>query len=259
MKAIVIIPTYNERENIVKLIPRVLGLGLDLEILVVDDNSPDGTARLVEKLAQEFPKVHLLERQKKLGLGSAYIAGFKWALARDYEAVLEMDADFSHCPRYVQKFLNLIQNFDVIVGSRWMKGGKVINWALWRFFLSRLANIYTQWVMGPQVHDWTGGFTCYRRRFLESLDLDAVRSDGYGFQIEMKYLAVKNGFSLMEFPIQFANRTVGDSKISRHIVFEAFFLVWILRFKHLFAANKPKKKESSEIPEQIKEPTSLNV
>jgi len=231
VKVLVVIPTYNERENMERLLGRVLNVDPGIEVLVVDDNSPDGTGVLVETLAQSYPRIHLLKRESKQGLGPAYIAGFRWGLARHFEAFMEMDADLSHRPRYIPKFLSLIQSHDLVIGSRWVKGGGIANWPFSRVLLSRMASIYSRVILGIPVCDLTAGFICYRRSVLESLPLDQLHSDGYGFQIEMKYRSWLKGFRIVEFPIWFTDRKVGDSKISRRIVFEALKIVWLLRFQ----------------------------
>ncbi len=230
MKILIVIPTYNEKENIERLLGRLLNLRQDLEILVVDDNSPDGTGQLVESFTRKEPRIHLLKRATKQGIGPAYIAGFKWALARDYDFIMEMDADLSHRPRYLPQFFEAAKKYDVVAGSRWTRGGRIANWPFIRLVLSRSANIYSKWVLGTWVDDLTGGFTGYRRKVLETLDLDNIHSDGYCFQIEMKYRALKKNFSLVEIPILFTDRKAGDSKISRRIIFEALIMVWFLRF-----------------------------
>ncbi len=230
MKALVVIPTYNERDNILRLMGRILNIGPGLEVLVVDDNSPDGTGELVKEYAEKNGRIHLLQRAKKSGIGPAYIAGFKWALARDYDCMIEMDADLSHRPRYIPKFLDKIKEYDVVAGSRWVEGGGIANWSLGRVVLSQLANVYSKWVLKVPINDLTGGFTCWRRQVLEGINLDEIHSDGYSFQIEMKYRAHKKHFRLVEVPIWFTDRKAGQSKISRKIVFEALFLVWVLKF-----------------------------
>ena len=229
MKALVVIPTYNERENILGLLNRILNLNGILEILVADDNSPDGTGKLVENYAANNSRVHLLQRNSKNGIGPAYVAGFKWALERDYDAIVEMDADLSHRPRYLPKLISTLNNFDVAIGSRWVEGGGVFHWSVYRILLSRLANLYSQWVLDVPIRDLTGGFTAYRRTVLERIDLNKIHSDGYSFQIEMKYRALKEGFRLKEIPIRFTDRQAGQSKISRRIVLEALLIVWLLR------------------------------
>ncbi len=231
MKVLIIIPTYNEKDNIQKLLGRLINMRPDLEMLVVDDNSPDGTGKIVKEIAQKEPRVHLLERAEKNGIGPAYIAGFKWGLTHGYDILIEMDADLSHRPRYIPKFLELLQTHDVAAGSRWMKGGGIANWPMSRVLLSRWANVYTKLILGVPVHDMTGGYTAYRREVLESIDLDDVRSDGYCFQIEMKFRCLKRGFKVAETPIFFTDRRAGSSKISRRIVYEALFMVWYLKFR----------------------------
>lgn len=230
MKILVVIPTYNEKENIEKLLGRLLNVDPGIDALVVDDNSPDGTGELVEQLTRNYPRVHLLKRPGKQGLGPAYIAGFKWGLQRDYDAFMEMDADLSHRPRYVPTFLKEIQSHDMVIGSRWVRGGGIANWPLHRVILSRVASLYSRIILGIPVYDLTAGFICYRRQVLENLPLNELHSDGYSFQIEMKYRAWRRGFKLKEFPIWFTDRKAGDSKISRRIVLEALKIVWLLRF-----------------------------
>ena len=230
-RALVIIPTYNERENITRIIPAVLAQDERFEVLVVDDGSPDGTGDLVDGLAAENPRVHALHRSGKLGLGTAYVAGFRWALERDYRYIFEMDADFSHNPDRLPKFLEAIQNADVVLGSRYQNGQiNVVNWPISRLFLSYSANIYARHVTGLQVFDATGGFKCFRREVLEAIDLSDVRSNGYAFQIEMTFRAWKKGFRIMEIPIVFVDRTEGASKMSKRIVREAVWMVWRLRW-----------------------------
>ena len=238
MKILIIIPTYNEKDNIPILLGRLLNLRPDLEMLVVDDNSPDGTGKQVKKFTAENLRVHLLERAKKQGIGPAYLAGFKWGLERGYEILIEMDADLSHRPRYIPKFLELLKTHDLVAGSRWMPGGGIANWPFSRVLLSRIANIYSKWILGVRIDDLTGGYTAYRREVLEGIDLNDVRSDGYCFQIEMKYRAFKRGFKIVETPIQFTDRKAGNSKISRRIVYEALLKVWYLRYKGMTGGFK---------------------
>lgn len=233
MKSLIIIPTYNESGNIPKLLGRLLNVSPDIDMLVVDDNSPDGTGKMVEGFSHQYPRIHLLSRTQKEGIGPAYIAGFKWGLARGYDAFMEMDADLSHRPRYIPRFLEEIKTYDFVIGSRWIKGGGIANWPFGRVMLSRLASIYSRMILGVSVNDTTAGFICYRRAVLESLPLDDLHSDGYGFQIEMKYRAVRKGFSFKEIPIMFTDRKNGTSKISRTIVWEALWLVWKLRFSKI--------------------------
>lgn len=231
MEALVIVPTYNEKENIREIVRTVLGLGPLIEILVIDDASPDGTGAIVDELAAADPRVHVLHRPGKLGLGSAYITGFTWALERtDARFVFEMDADFSHDPQAIPQFLEAAKNADLVIGSRYLKGITVVNWPLGRLILSYGANRYTRFVTGLPLHDATGGFKCFRREVLERLPLDRIRSDGYSFQIEVNYIVWKQGFRIVEIPILFVDRRVGISKMSRKIVWEAAFMVWRIRF-----------------------------
>ena len=230
-RALVIVPTYNERENIRRLVDTVLRQDGRLEVLVVDDGSPDGTGQLVAELSAEEPRVHLLERAQKLGLGTAYIAGFRWALERDYRYVLEMDADFSHDPAHLPQFLSAIEDADVVVGSRYQQGRvTVINWPIGRLILSYSANLYARAVTGLPMWDTTAGFKCFRREVLEAIDFSRVRSNGYAFQIEMHFRAWKRNFRIVEIPIVFVDRTEGTSKMSPSIVREAIWMVWRLRW-----------------------------
>lgn len=230
MKIAVIIPTYNEIKNIDRLIEAVLVLDIDgLEIVVVDDNSPDGTAEKVREMKALDPRVHLLWRPKKMGLGTAYVAGFKYALERGAEYILEMDADFSHDPQVIPALLERAAKNHLVIGSRYLNGISIINWPLRRLMLSLLAGKYVRLVTGMKLSDPTGGFKCYRRETLEAIDLDRIRSNGYSFQIEMKYRAYKKGFSIEEIPIIFVDRRSGRSKMSKKIVREALFIVWKLR------------------------------
>jgi len=226
----IVIPTYNEHDNIAHIIPAVLAQDPSLEVLVVDDGSPDGTGAVVDGMAAADPRVHIVHRAGKLGLGTAYIAGFKWALARDYALVFEMDADFSHPLERIPAFLEAIKSADVVLGSRYLNGEvNVVNWPMGRLFLSYAANIYARGVTGLPVFDATGGFKCFRREVLEAIDLDDVRSNGYAFQIEMSFRAWKKGFRIVEIPIVFTDRTKGSSKMSKRIVREAVWMVWRLR------------------------------
>lgn len=230
-RALVIIPTYNERENITRIIDAVLAQDERLEVLVVDDGSPDGTGAIVGEMAARNPRVHALHRPQKMGLGTAYLAGFKWALSRGYDYVFEMDADFSHDPQHLPQFLEAIKTADVVLGSRYRDGKvTVVNWPMTRLLLSYFANIYARLVTGLQLADSTGGFKCFRRSVLEAIDLDAVRSNGYAFQIEMSFRAWKKGFRIVEIPIVFVDRTEGESKMSKKIVREAIWMVWRLRW-----------------------------
>lgn len=231
-RALVVIPTYNERENIARIIDAVLGQDPRLEMLVVDDGSPDGTATIVRAIMEQTPRVHILERPKKLGLGTAYLAGFAWALEQTYDYVFEMDADFSHDPAHLPQFLRAIQNADLVLGSRYLSGRvSVVNWPISRLLLSYFANVYARGVTGLPVWDSTGGFKCFRRAVLEAVDLSGVHSNGYAFQIEMSFRAWKKRFRIAEIPIVFVDRTEGSSKMSKAIVREAIWMVWWLRFK----------------------------
>ncbi len=223
-RALVCMPTYNERENIREIIPAVLAAA-PVDILIIDDNSPDGTGEIVAELATREPRLHLLKREAKEGLGPAYVAGFRWALERDYERIIEMDADFSHRPPYLVDMLHVLQTHDVAVGSRWVPGGGVENWGVHRRILSRGGSFYARTVLGVKVRDLTAGFVGWRREVLERLDLDSVAAKGYVFQVEMKYRALLGGFSVKEFPIIFPDRVAGTSKMSGKIVFEAMAAV----------------------------------
>jgi dolichol-phosphate mannosyltransferase len=230
-RALVIVPTYNERFNIARLIPAVLAQDPCLEILIVDDGSPDGTGAIVDAIAATNPRVHVIHRASKLGLGTAYIAGFGWALERKYDLVFEMDADFSHNPERLPEFLEAVKEADVVLGSRYQDGHvNVVNWPMSRLFLSYAANVYARAVTGLPIFDTTGGFKCFRRNVLESIDLTSVKSNGYAFQIEMSYRAWKRGFRLFEIPIIFVDRAEGVSKMSKKIVREAVWMVWRLRW-----------------------------
>jgi dolichol-phosphate mannosyltransferase len=230
-RALVIIPTYNERENISRMIDAVLSQDPAIDVLVVDDGSPDGTGAIVDERAARDDRVHILHREKKLGLGTAYLRGFQWALERTYEFVFEMDADFSHDPAHIPQFLESAREADLVLGSRYRDGRvTVVNWPIARLLLSYFANVYARAVTGLPVFDATGGYKCFRRRVLEAIDLNDVRSNGYAFQIEMRFRAWKNGFRIVEIPIVFVDRTEGVSKMSRRIVREAVWMVWRLRW-----------------------------
>ncbi|HTS20101.1 MAG TPA: polyprenol monophosphomannose synthase [Verrucomicrobiae bacterium] len=233
-RTLVIIPTYNEKDNIRSVIELVLAQAADIDLLVVDDNSPDGTGGIVSEIAKINPRVQLLSRAGKLGLGTAYIAGFKWGLSRGYGLLVEMDADFSHDPREIPNMQKAAGDADLILGSRYIYGVRVVNWPLSRLFLSRGASYYVRIITGLPVHDPTGGFKCFRRRVLETINLDAIRSNGYAFQIEMTYEAWVKGFRVKEIPITFTDRYAGQSKMSSQIVREALWMVWALAFKHGF-------------------------
>ncbi len=230
-RALVIVPTYNERENIPKLVPLVLAQDPCIDLLIIDDNSPDGTGALAEDIAQNDPRIHVIHRSGKLGLGTAYIAGFHAAIERGYDFVLEMDADFSHDPAHLPQFLSAARQYDVVLGSRYLDGRvTVVNWPITRLLLSYYANVYARVVTGLPVWDATGGFKCFRRQVLEAIPLDRVESEGYAFQIEMNFRAWRRGFHLGEIPIVFVDRTLGQSKMSRRIIREAVLKVWKLRW-----------------------------
>ena len=231
-KALVIVPTYNECENIARVAETVFGLERGFDLLVVDDNSPDGTAAIVKGLQNEYPgRLHLLERDKKNGLGGAYVAGFRWALERDYEYVFEMDADFSHDPRDLPRFLEAAKDGDLVLGSRYKDGRiNVVNWDWKRLVLSYGGNIYARFITGLPVSDATGGFKCFRRAALQALDLDRISASGYSFQIETTYKLWKKGFRIREIPIVFTDRVLGTSKMSGTIISEALFVLIKLRF-----------------------------
>jgi dolichol-phosphate mannosyltransferase len=233
MDKLVIVPTYNELENIEELLTRVLGLPYDLHILIVDDNSPDGTANVVKEWQKKTDRVHLLQRPGKMGLGSAYRDGFRYALANGAEYIFEMDADFSHDPDALGQFLENITDVDIVLGSRYLHGVTVVNWPLSRLILSYSANLYTRIVTGLPLMDATGGFKCFRRRALEGIKLDRVKSEGYSFQIEMSFRCWKRGFKIKEIPIIFVDRRAGVSKMSRKIIWEAAGMVWRMRFLDL--------------------------
>jgi len=230
-QVLVIIPTYNEATNLPQIVPVVLAQDPRVEVLVVDDNSPDGTGRLADDMAGANPRVHVLHRQAKEGLGRAYLAGFDWALQHSYQAVFEMDADFSHDPTFIPAFLSALDEADLVLGSRYATGVNVINWPISRLLLSLGANFYARVITGLPLTDCTGGFKCFRRQVLEAIDLGRVRSNGYAFQIEMSFRAWKKGFTLKEIPIVFHDRVEGHSKMSKRIVREAVWMVWWLRLR----------------------------
>lgn len=236
MKALIIIPTYNERENIESLLERIFAYVPSAEVLIVDDNSPDGTGAIADQAAARDPRVHVMHRAGKQGLGSAYVAGFRYALERDYEAIFEMDADFSHNPESLPVFLRELENADLVLGSRYLNGVTVVNWPIKRLILSYSANTYSRIITGMRVKDLTGGYKCFRRRVLEAIDWERVRSDGYAFQIEITFKAWRKGFRIREIPIVFVDRKAGESKMSRRIVYEAAWMVWRLRLLDLIGA-----------------------
>jgi dolichol-phosphate mannosyltransferase len=234
MKSLVVIPTYNESENLPRIVPEVLKQDAGFSVLVVDDGSPDGTGQLADELSKgSAGRVHVLHRPQKNGLGQAYLAGFRWALERDFDLVFEMDADFSHDPKYLPDFLAAAREADLILGSRYISGVNVVNWPMSRLLLSYYANVYSRLVTGLPLRDATGGFKCFHRRVLEAIDLDKVRSNGYSFQIEMSFRAFRKGFRIREIPIVFVDRQAGRSKMSKSIVREAIWMVWRLRLSAL--------------------------
>ncbi len=239
--AVVVIPTYNERENLPVVCQQVLQATQGrVHVLIVDDNSPDGTGILADELAAQHPQIHVLHREHKEGLGRAYVAGFKRALEMGYDRIAQMDADLSHSPADLPILIAHTEHADVTMGSRYVPGGDVADWARWRYYLSRYANIYVELVTGIPVIDATSGYRCYRREVLESIDLDTIRSNGYAFQIEMAYRAYRHGFHIQEIPIVFTERRAGRSKLSRKVIWEAIWLPWKLRFSkayHLSAST----------------------
>jgi dolichol-phosphate mannosyltransferase len=235
MRALVIVPTYNEADNVRELVPAVLSQGSEFELLFVDDNSTDGTGSLIDEMMADEPRLHCLHRPRKMGLGTAYVDGFRYGLREGYDFIFEMDADFSHDPNALPGFIQAAgeSGADLVLGSRYLNGVTVVNWPLSRLILSYGANVYTKLITWMPVKDATGGFKCFRRRVLEGLDLDKVHSDGYGFQIEMSFKAWRKGFKLKEIPITFTDRRVGVSKMNRRIIWEAMWLVWRLRLMAL--------------------------
>lgn len=232
-RVLVIIPTFNELENVKKIIPEVLKQNDGIDVLIVDDNSPDKTGDYVEELSKQNSRVKLIRREKKLGLGTAYIAGFKYALQDNYDYVFEMDADFSHDPNEIKNFLEAIKEADLVLGSRYINGVRVLNWPMRRLLLSYFASVYTRVITGLPVKDATGGFKCFRIDVLKAVDLDRIKSNGYSFQIEMTFKAYKKGFRIKEIPIVFVDRVKGKSKMSKKIVWEAVFMVWKLRLRSI--------------------------
>ena len=234
MTTLVISPTYNECKNVQSLIELILGKHPEFHLLIVDDSSPDGTANKVKELQADYSNLHLEERPTKDGLGTAYIYGFKWAIEREYDRIVQMDADLSHDPNDVPHLVNLLDEHDLIIGSRYVEGVSVVNWPIRRLMLSYGANLYSRVITGMPIKDSTGGFKAWRREVLEELDLNAVRSQGYSFQIEMNFRTWCKGFRIKEVPIIFVDRTIGESKMSKNIVYEAIFMVWRLRIWKYF-------------------------
>jgi dolichol-phosphate mannosyltransferase len=239
MNILVCIPTYNEKENIEHIIREILSQGSDIEVLIIDDNSPDGTAAIVECLMKNETRIHILKRPGKLGLGTAYVDGFTFGLTMPQVGYfMEMDADFSHDPKYISDFREAIKDHDLVIGSRYSNGISIANWPMSRLLLSYFASIYVRVITGMPIKDPTGGFKCFRREVLEWLDLKRVRSNGYGFQIEMNFYVWRGDFRIKEMPILFIDRRAGTSKMSKKIVYEAVFAVWKLFFKKLFGQDK---------------------
>jgi len=232
----IVVTTYKEKQNIERLISILLEAGPDVNVLIVDDNSPDRTADYVEAIAANNPRVRLIKRPGKMGLGTAYITGFKDALNHGAEIVIQMDADFSHDPRYIKEFREAIETSDVVIGSRYVRGVNVVNWPIDRLLLSYFANFYTRVITGLPIHDATSGFKCFRREVLESINLTEIISDGYCFQIEMTFRAWRKGFRIAEIPIVFVERHSGTSKMSKHIIWEAIWKVWWFRLKALLGS-----------------------
>jgi dolichol-phosphate mannosyltransferase len=242
MNFLICIPTFNEKENVEKIISAVLNCGDDIEVLVIDDNSPDGTAEIVENLKKDNSRIHLIRRPGKMGLGTAYIDGFTYGLTLPRIGYLmEMDADFSHDPDYLKDFREAIRENDLVIGSRYINGISIVNWPITRLLLSYFASIYVRYITGMPVKDPTSGFKCFRREVLEWLDLEKIKSNGYGFQIEMDFYVWRGGFRISEIPILFIDRRAGTSKMNKKIVFEAVFGVWKLFFKKLFRRDKLKR------------------
>ena len=236
-KALVLVPTYNELENVERLAKEIHRFVPKIHILFIDDGSPDGTAELVKNMMNKNGNIHILERPGKKGLGSAYVSGFKFALENGYEYIFQMDADFSHDPKELPNFLESIDDSDLVLGSRYITGVNVINWPLSRLLLSYFANIYTRIITGLPICDATGGFKCFRRSVLESINLNKIKSNGYAFQIEMTFKVWNNGFRVKEIPIIFVDRVYGESKLSKKIMWEAIFMVWKLRISRIFSKN----------------------
>ncbi|MBX5451247.1 MAG: polyprenol monophosphomannose synthase [Thermogemmatispora sp.] len=252
MKTLIIIPTYNEKENLRPLLREIFRYAPTTDVLIVDDHSPDGTGELAEELAREDARVHVMHRPGKLGLGTAYIAGFKYALEQGYDAAFEMDADFSHDPRYLPDFLRLIEEADLVIGSRYIKGGATPNWPFLRRLISGGGNIFARTLLALPVHDCTAGYRCYRREVLESIDLDSIRSRGYAFQVELVYRVWRQGFRIVETPIVFEDRRVGQSKMSKAIILEGFLFVLRTRFGRKPQLPPPVRREATLVGKAAK-------
>ena len=246
MKTLIIIPTYNEIDNLSPLLKEIFSYAPETDILIVDDNSPDGTGDLADEFHQQNARVLVLHRAGKLGLGTAYIEGFKYAIEHTYDAAFEMDADFSHDPRYLPDFLEAIGNADLVIGSRYIPGGDTPNWTILRRLISGGGNIFARFMLGIPVHDCTAGYRCYRRKVLESIDLDSIQSQGYAFQIELAYRVMQHGFKIVETPIVFMDRRVGKSKMSRRIVIEGFTYVIKARFSKQPKISNPTSEDSKQ-------------
>lgn len=250
MKTLIIIPTYNELENLRPLLKELFSYAPETDVLIVDDNSPDGTGTLADELHEQNPQVQVLHRAGKLGLGTAYIAGFKYAVAHNYDAAFEMDADFSHDPRYLPDFLKAIEDADLVIGSRYIPGGNTPNWSFMRRMISGCGNVFARFMLGIPVHDCTAGFRCYRREVLESIDLDTIQSQGYAFQVELAYRVMRQDFKIVETPIIFMDRRVGKSKMSRAIVLEAFIYVLRTKFGKKPPIHASAKSHSTPVSEE---------
>ncbi len=237
-KTLVIIPTYNEMDNIANIINAITDYYPEFNILVVDDNSPDGTWEYVENRGKKDTRIHLIRREGKMGLGTAYVAGFRYAIKKGYDYVVQMDADFSHDPKSIKDLIEQMDEMDVVIGSRYVAGVNVVNWPMSRLLLSYFANVYTRIITGLPISDATGGFKCFRIEVLKAIDLDFIRSNGYAFQIEMNFKAWKKGFKMKEIPIVFTDRVEGSSKMSKKIVHEAIFMVWKLRIRSFLGTLK---------------------
>jgi dolichol-phosphate mannosyltransferase len=238
MKILIIIPTYNESKTIEKIVHKIFSMNKDYDILIIDDGSPDGTRSIVENMQKDNTGLFLLNREKKSGIGTAYCAGFKWAIDNNYEKVIQIDADLSHNPNDIPILINSSSKYDLVIGSRYKKGINVVNWPLRRLFLSYFANVYSKIITGLPIKDSTGGFKCFNINVLKSIDLDNIKSSGYSFQIEMNFISWVKGFSINEIPIIFCDRTVGESKMSRKIIIEAIYMVPLLRLKKIFGLIK---------------------
>ena len=238
MNTLIISPTYNEKKNISSLIEIILSIDVNYHILIIDDNSPDGTANIVKELQLKYKNLFLEERPGKAGLGTAYKYGFNWALRRNYENIIQMDADLSHDPKEIKEMVRLLNNYDLVIGSRYIDGVSVVHWPIKRLILSYGANVYARTITGLPIKDSTGGFKAWKRKVLDSIDLNGVKSQGYSFQIEMNWRAWQKKFSIVEHPIIFSDRTIGESKMSKKIMFEAVIVIWRMRIWKLFGWHK---------------------